>query len=54
MINNGYPASIKHVCDLIVRNNLITYVCAHCPRDYPSTIIDVEDRCWMCFFLFYE
>ena len=25
MINNGYPAPIEHMCDVIVRNNLITY-----------------------------
>ena len=28
MINNGYPAPFEHICDVIVRNNLITDVCA--------------------------
>ena len=27
-------------------------MCAHCPRDYPFTFIDVEVRSWMCFSYF--
>ena len=50
MINNGYPAPIEHICDVIVRK-ISLLMCAHCPRDCPFTFIDVEDRSWMSFSL---